>query len=340
MKSGSIDRSAGRLRGAHAAHVASARTEQTQKTASVQSVQLTQQLSRQALNRLKERPRLIAELADSHRAVSSLMLAAELLKRIAKASISIRNLVRAGDYTPERFNQIDVHKRDIASAVNTQLFGRYILDSSFAPCTETGADIEFQVPGLDLVRERLTNEIVTLYINNKMIPLAFDRVASDHALFQQFALTFGFARMRLRLDDHNKLVVAMPDAQWRLWDLQTYISGQGGRYPQDVPITVAVQSEQATVERITMVDVHAADALSAIESVVERVNAMYQHCKAVLDAQRFRSEKMLEFCHSAAEDLGQTIKTLFAQDQRAAMNSIHRHYVGPNRENVVSLIKK
>lgn len=340
MKSGSIDRSANRISGGHAAGVSRTRTEKAQKSASVRPVLATQQLSRQALNRLKERPRLIAELADSHRAVSSLMIAADLLKRIAKAAMKIRNIVRQEQYSPEIFNQIDIYKREIIAAVNTKVFDRYVLDASFSPCTEISSDIEFSIPGLDLVRERLTNELVTLYINNKMVPLAFDRVASDRTLFDQFALTFAFARMRLRIDDDNKLIIAMPDAQWRSWDLQVYISGQGGRYPQDVPITVSVEPMYPTVERITMVDVTKPDALNAIESVVQRVNEMHQHCMAALDTQCFRAEKMLEFCHSAPEGLGEKIKSLFDNDRRSAMKSIHRHYVGPNRENVVSLIKK
>ncbi len=328
------------LRGQNTAGVAASRLSKTERTSSVDKVASTHMLSQHALSRLKERPRLIAEVADSHRAVNGLMFSVELLKKIARSMVEIKRLVLSGAETAEDLNNIDIHKRAIMTAVNSQLFGRHIIDSSFAPVTSEIAEIEFLVPGLDLTRERLTNELVTLYINNKMIPLAFDRVESDQGLFEQFSAMFAFGHMRLRRNDDNSLVVAMPDYMWRKWDLQIFISGQGGRYPEGNPITVAAQSCHATVEMITMLDIRASDAMAAIDRVIERVNDMHSLALDILKSQNYVADKLISYCHTASEDIGSTIKSLFESNGTAALRAIQKHYVGPNRENVVSLIKK
>ncbi len=328
------------LRGQNTSRVAAGRLSKTEQTSSVSKVGATHTLSHQALSRLKERPRLIAELADSHRTVNGLMMSVELLKTIARSMVEIKRLVASGAESAADLNDIDIHKRSIMTAVNSELFGRKIIDSSFAPVTSGIAEIEFYVPGLDLTRERLTNELVTLYVNNQMIPLAFDRVESDQGLFEQFSAMFAFGHMRLRRDEQNGLVIAMPDSMWRKWDLNIFISGQGGRYPEGNPITVAAQTRFATVEMITMLDIRAADAMVAIDRVIERVNEMHAFALEVLKSQSHVADKLIGFCHTANEEIGTTIKSLFESNGMSALKAIQKHYVGPNRENVVSLIKK
>jgi len=328
------------LRGQNTSRVATGRLSKSEQTSSVSRINATHTLSNQALSRLKERPRLIAELADSHRTVNGLMLSVDLLKTIARSMVEIKRLVASGGESATDLNDIDIHKRSIMNAVNSQLFGRYVIDSSFAPITSGVAEIDFYVPGLDLARERLTNELVTLYINNQMIPLAFDRVESDQGLFEQFSAMFAFGHMRLRRDEQSGLVIAMPDSMWRKWDLKIFVSGQGGRYPEGNPITVAAQTRYATVEMITMLDIRAADAMAAIDAVIERVNEMHAYALEVLHSQRDVADKLIGFCHTATEEIGTTIKSLFESNGISALKAIQKHYVGPNRENVVSLIKK
>ncbi len=340
MKSNFMRSAGSRVGGSAASGVNNARVERSAASKAVQKLGDVSHLSRQALSQLKERPKLIAELSDSHRTVNSLMLAIEQLKLVARAALEIKQRVASARFSPSDLNQIDVHKRTIMNAVNAQLFGYAVLDSSFCPVGNTLAEVEFQVPGLDLVRERLTNELVTLYINNRMIPLAFDRVESNQGLFEQFAVTFSYAQMRLRVDDQQALVIAMRDDAWRKWDLNVHVSGQGGRYPQGSPITVNAQSLHPTVEMITMLDVRASDAIAAIDRVIARVNDMHHAALAALDTQGRRSQQLMDFCHRAPSEIGETIKSLFVRDGRVALGAIVRHYVGPNRDNVISLIKK
>ncbi|WP_410965465.1 hypothetical protein, partial [Salmonella sp. ZJHZ19_0056] len=68
-------------------------------------------LSQHALSRLKERPRLIAELADTHRSVNGLMLAVEQLKKIARSAVEIKRLVSMGAESAADLNSVDIHKR-------------------------------------------------------------------------------------------------------------------------------------------------------------------------------------------------------------------------------------
>ncbi len=340
MKSNSIHSAGSRVGGAATRGVNSARVARSEASKAVQKLGDVSHLSRHALSQLKERPKLIAELSDSHRTVNSLMLAIEQLKLVARAAVEIKHIVASARFNPSDLNQIDVHKRTIMNAINVTLFGYSVLDSSFCPLGNSAAEIEFQVPGLDLQRERLTNELVTLYVNNRMIPLAFDRVESNQGLFEQFAVTFSYAQMRLRIDDKQALVIAMRDDAWRKWDLKVHISGQGGRYPQGAPMTVNAQSLYPTVEMITMLDVRAADAIAAIDRVIARVNDMHHAAVAALETQGRRSQQLIDFCHRAPSEIGDTIKSLFARDGRVALGAIQRHYVGPNRDNVISLIKK
>ncbi len=340
MKSQSVlgSASATRLRGASAGKIDSSR--KTQQTGAVNRVRPVSTLSRQALSRLKERPRLIAELADSHRTYNSMMLAAEQLKLIARSLVSLRSLVQKGSLSAQELNEVDIEKHRIMKAVGLQLFDKYVLDSSFAPAFDGIAEIEFSVPGLDMVRERLTNELVTLYINNKMIPLAFDRVESNENLFKQFAIRFAYSHMRLRVDKEQVLQISMSDEMWREWNQNVFIAGQGGRYPEGAPITVRVQSQHPTVELITMLDIMAKDALEAIDLVIARVNEMHQFASLALKSQGQNSDKLIGFCNTASAETGIKIKSLFEKNGKAALNTIYRHYVGPNRENVISLIKK
>ncbi|MFV0575317.1 MAG: hypothetical protein ACK5NC_07915, partial [Vibrio sp.] len=210
----------------------SAKVQQTSPLSSVTGTQALKTVSQQYLNELQERPKLIAALSDSHKDVSRLMLANVLLRKVVRSMLSIKKIIQSNTFTPELMNQIDIDKKAIMDAVNTQLFGDYVLDSSFAPIAEMDQGIEFTIAGLDLTRERLTNELVTLYINNNMVPLGFDRIERDQVLFEQFSLMFAYSNMRLRLGEQKKFIISLPDTSWRRWDMNVHISGQGGRYSE------------------------------------------------------------------------------------------------------------
>ncbi len=316
------------------------KAQKTQKLKAVQNTGVSAILSQQQLLQLKERPRLIAELSDSHRAVSQLMIAMQKLKQIARDLVGIKQILAKGSFSPLLMNRVDQHKKSINDAVHYQIFDEFVLDSSFSPMVDGRTSIKFKVPGLDLVRERLTNELVTIYVNNRMVPLAFDRTATDRMLYQQFALMLAYGEMGLEIDDNKNLLISMPDKYWRQWDLNVHISGQGGRYPEGSHITVKVEPLHATVEMATMLDLKASDAMETLNQVIARVNEMHQLCVKSLDGQNYKAERLIEFCHEVPADIGLQIKSHFESSPAHALKSIQRHYVGPNRENVVSLIKK
>lgn len=317
-----------------------AKAQKTQKLQAVNSADVSAVISNHQLLQLKERPKLIAELSDSHRAVSQLMIATQKLKQIARDLVGIKQILMKNDFSPLLMNKVDQYKKSIAAAINYQIFDQYVLDSSFCPTVDGAAGIKFKIPGLDLVRERLTNELVTIYLNNRMVPFAFDRTESDRALYQQFALMLAYGEMGLELDNDKSLLISMPDKYWRQWDLNVHISGQGGRYPEGSHITVKVEPLNATVEMATMLDLTASDAMDTLDKVIMRVNEMHRVCVTSLNGQNYKADRLIEFCHDVPEGIGQTIKHHFEEAPVRALKSIQRHYVGPNRENVVSLIKK
>ncbi len=317
-------------------------TKRAQKVDKTAAAKVSSIMSRQELNQLKERPKLIAELSDSHRAVSHLMIAIEKLKIIARDLVEIKTIAAQQNDSPALMNQVDRHKKSILNAVNYQAFGQYVLDSSFFPAQEAESGIKFKIPGLNLTRERLTNELVTVYVNNRMVPFAFDRTATDKELFQQFGLMLAYSEMGLEQskDKEKTLLISMPDKYWRKWDLSIHISGQGGRYPEGSPISIKAEPLVPTVELVTMLDLKATDALSTLDLVIGRVNDMHKVCIHLLRQQNDKADHLIDFCHSVPENVGTQIKQQFESFPIRALQSIQRHYVGPTRENVVSLIKK
>lgn len=316
------------------------KTQKTQKLQAVKSADVSAVISNQQLLQLQERPKLIAELSDSHRAVSQLMIATQKLKQIARDLVGIKQILAKEDFSPLLMNRVDQHKKSISASISYKIFDQYVLDSSFCPTVDASTGIKFKIPGLDLVRERLTNELVTLYLNSRMVPFAFDRTESDRALYQQFALMLAYGEMGLEVDSEKNLLISMPDKYWRQWDLNVHISGQGGRYPEGSHITVKVEPLYATVEMATMLDLTAADAMETLDKVIKRVNEMHRVCMTTLSGQNYKAECLIDFCHDVPEGIGQTIKSHFEAAPAMALKSIQRHYVGPNRENVISLIKK
>ncbi|MCY9825875.1 hypothetical protein [Vibrio chagasii] len=166
---------------------------------------------------LQERPKLIAEVADSHKMYSRLMMAGEVLRTVASELIKLRQLAELNQYSPEQANHIDVIKKKLVFWSQKRLFGDYVVDSSFAPIQGDNPFIEFTIPGLDLQRERFRDEVVSLYINNRLIPLAFERSEDREVLLEQFKMMFAYAHLQLRINAQQEFVIGIRDQQWRLW---------------------------------------------------------------------------------------------------------------------------
>lgn len=289
---------------------------------------------------LHERPKLIAEVSESHKGYSQLILAGEVLRTCASELLKLRRLAELPQYTPSQANQIDVIKKTVMFWSKKQLFGRYVLDSTFAPVQTDSVLVEFTIPGLDMNRERYRDEVVSLYINNRLVALAFERTEDREVLLEQFKMMFAFAQLQLRLNEQQELVIGIPDAQWRQWDGQVYVSGQGGRYAEGAPIAVNVLPIQPVLEHITQLAVNEKGAVVQIERVLERVNKMYLALSKVLKLKKEKANQLIAFCsHPELREVG-SFKEQVSASPKTSLQSIHNSFQGPSRDNVIKLLRK
>lgn len=290
------------------------------------------------LQKLHERPRLISELSDSHKSFCSASIAQELLKKVVLSLIKIRKILAKGEFSPTLLNQIDIEKKAVLEAVETKVFGDFILDSSFQPVTNVGNWIEFSVPGLDFVRERLTDELLTVYINRNMLPLAFDRTINDKQLLQQFQQQAGYSHMTMRMAQDKSIVIGIRDRQWRLWDGMVFVSGQGGRYAAGQPMSFQVKAAVPTVEDVTRLDLRENTSPDALDPVIEHVNRIHLNLSQTIQGQSESAEQLFKLCQSFdTEKMESTLNLLTQVPGRAAL-TIYRNYNGPSRENVINLL--
>lgn len=289
---------------------------------------------------LQERPKLIAEVADSHKMYSRLMMAGEVLRTVASELIKLRQLAELNQYSPEQANHIDVIKKKLVFWSQKRLFGDYVVDSSFAPIQGDNPFIEFTIPGLDLQRERFRDEVVSLYINNRLIPLAFERSEDRDVLLEQFKMMFAYAHLQLRINAQQEFVIGIRDQQWRLWDGQVFVSGQGGRYAAGPPIAVQVQARYPVLDDISRLLVNEQGSNQQIDALLERVNKLYLALSKMLKMKRQKADQLIAFCsHPELHKLG-SFKHQLVSNPELSLKSIHRGFSGPTRDNVIKLLRK
>ncbi|MBC7001611.1 hypothetical protein BIZ37_03485 [Photobacterium sp. BZF1] len=289
---------------------------------------------------LQERPNLIAEVSDSHRMYSRLSLAGEVLRKLASELINLRTIAGLSQYSPEQANRIDQIKKNLAVWGNKQLFGNYVVDSSFAPVQSDDPIIEFTVPGLDFSREQYRDEVVSLYINNRLVALAFDRTVEKDILLEQFKMMFAYAHLRLRVNSRQEFVIGIKDSQWRNWDGQVYVSGQGGRYAEGTPIAVNVTPLHPVFEHITRLAVNEAGASDQIDQALERVNKMFVALSRVLKSKKVHAGQLIAFCHHPELEQFGSFKRHLIESPEVSLKSIQRGFQGPTRDNVINLLAK
>ncbi|MGR5258527.1 hypothetical protein ACPV5Q_01035 [Vibrio astriarenae] len=217
----------------------------------------------------------MTQLSDSNRKYNRLFVSARLLKQLATIAMKLQGLAERSHYTPEQANQIDLLKHEFIQAMETQLLGGYLLDSSFTPIQMESSRIEFTVPGLDMLREPLTNEVVSLFINQKLVPLGFERLETEQQQLSHFRMVFAHAGLQLRLGTKKEFVIGMLDSSWRKWDGQVYVSGQGSRFAQGAPVSVPAQTIHPVREYISALRLDQSGAKDKVKQVLERVNKMY-----------------------------------------------------------------
>lgn len=303
-----------------------------------QSIQSTEKNA--YLKDFSERPKLITELSDMHKLHSAMSISLELLRKIVSSIISIKKIIQKGEFSPELLNQIDIKKKEIMESLETKAFGNYVLDSSFKPVSGVTNWIEFTVPGLDFRRERLTNELVTLYVNGFMVPLAFDRTLTVHQLVTLFQKQAGYNNMTLRMDSERHIVLGLQDSQWRVWDGMIFVSGQAGRFASGQPMSFQVNALEPTIEDVTRLDLREPTSLNSLEPVITQVNKIYRNLATQLKNQGEDVEQLLALCQAYDGELMNQTQSLMSQKPARAAMSIHRNYNGPSRENVINLLEE
>lgn len=308
-------------------------------TAAISSLNQASKAKFKYLSRLQERPRLISEVSDTHKSLSMIQIAQSLLKDILRSVLLIEQVIQSGKRDIETLNNVDMAKDHIQKCVNTQCFGSYVLDSSFQPIQQELQQIEFTIQSLDLKREPFSDELVTLHIFNRMVPLMFSRLDTKMAKIQKFSVMFSLAKFKLRIGDNDELIIGMSDLQWRKWDLNAHVSGNGYRYPQEKPLTFQVAPLVPTIEHITMLDLNGNGALERVNAVIKHLQHVFKNTVLVSGAISEKSIQLIPLCARTTSEQAGKIKRDLVNDAMKSARIIQRAYIGPSKDNVISLLK-
>ncbi|RCS70744.1 hypothetical protein [Vibrio casei] len=308
-------------------------------TAAISSVHQTRKAKFKYLSRLQERPRLISEVSDTHKSLSMIQIAQSLIKEVLRSVISIEQVIQSGKRDIATLNRVDMAKEHVQKCVNTKCFGAYVLDSSFRPIQREWQHIEFTVQSLDLKREPFSDELVTLHLLNRMVPLMFNRLDARATKLQKFSVMFSLAKLTLRLGDNDELIIGMPDNEWRKWDLNAHVSGNGYRYPQEKPLTFQVSPLVPTIEYITMLDLNGGGALERVNAVIKHLQMVFKEMTMVSTAILDKSNQLTPLCATATQEQVTSIKHDLISNAMKSARVIQRAYIGPSKDNVISLLK-
>lgn len=292
------------------------------------------------LARIQERPRLISEIAETNRQYSVTQLAHSLLKDVIKETLSIQRYVLGGKRDLSTLNEIDKSKHRIKSLMKTKSHGHYVLASDFEPKLSEIHYIGFKVDGLDTTRLPLVDEVVTLFVANKLLPLVFSRIDSTQERLIRFNKMLALSMMRVELNSDGQLEFFMLDEDWRQWDLQAHLSGQGSRFPGDVAMQIPVKTSVPTMEMLLGLDLKQDDADLKITRVVGHIKSVYSRGVDDLKMLSHKSEELLSLCETGSTEVSKTVQAAMLNDKRSSSVTLKRHYIDIARDNVNTLLEK
>ena len=215
-------------------------------------------------------------IADSHRSSSLISVAHVLLKQLLMYTAKFKKLLDMPKNSSKEYYQFDQIKDKVIQIMNTKLFNQFVLDSSFKPVSSGGNWIAFVINGLDLNHSRLDEELITIYLNHKIITLMFHRLGSKAELLQQFSTVLGLHQIVVDVDYDNRLVFKIRDEIWRKWGGNVLISGQGIRFSDIEPESLQVKTIESNIDDFLRLDIQDNVAKEKLDKIIHAINREYQ----------------------------------------------------------------
>ncbi|MEZ9708825.1 hypothetical protein AB4254_09140 [Vibrio breoganii] len=249
---------------------------------------------------MRERPRLIGELAERHRDMSILLVGRNLLSNVTKELLSMREILKnEGVLSPQDGHALDCSRKQIIRLLNTKLFGSYVLDSSFQLVSPYGNYITFSVPGFNLTRSAYEDEYLIMVLCLKAINVSFDSTVSDGHMIAHLREVFGSLGISVSLagDEDKTILLSMRDELWRLWDKTLLITGQGARYADNGHVPYFAIPNVLTVDSIINFSVQERDkSLLLVERLITYLQSIYTQSNDIFDLDSEASDKLIDLC--------------------------------------------
>lgn len=291
------------------------------------------------LDRIQERPRLIAEISTTNSQFSIAQVAQSLLKAVNNEAVLLQSYVDSGHLDLHTLNEIDKSKHRIKALMNTKLEGQYVLDSSFAPMLSDTHYIGFTIDGLDNKRQPLNDEVVTLFVANKMLPLVFSRLDTSIDRLKKLNRMLFLSKMNIQLLSNGQFEFFMLDTDWRRWDLNAQISGQGSRFPSDSVLEIPVKSTYPTFDALLGLDLKLPNVKETLANTINRIKSVYIDINQDIQQLDTKADQLIPLCALSSSDVSATIKEEMQGASKNVLRDLNKHYIGITPENIRSLLE-
>lgn len=290
------------------------------------------------LSRIHERPKLISEICTTNSSCSAIQLGQSVLKDILVCLLAIKAVLEANTNDLSELNHLDRLKRDVKRLVNTKHNNEFVLDSNFRPIQSPVQFIDFTIEGLNLNRLRLHDEVVSVYLANKLLPLVFSRLDSDEEHLKRFKRMVGLSGMKINSVD-GQLVFSANDLDWRKWDQIAKVSGQGARFPNDVAIEIQAKSSIPSVEEIYRLDTKLPKQEQIVNKAIDHIKSIYADSQTDLETLKFKGEELTQLCAQKSADESEKVKEAFQSGSRKISLDVKRHFIDITRSNIEQLLE-
>lgn len=292
------------------------------------------------LDRLQERPRLIAEISTTNSQFSVAQVAQSLLKAVNNEAVLIQSYVETGNFDLHTLNEVDKSKHRIKALMNTKLEGQYVLDSSFVPMLSDTHYIGFTIDGLDNKRLPLNDEVVTLFVANKMLPLVFSRLDSSTERLKKLNRMLYLSKMNIQLLASGQFEFFMLDTDWRTWDLNAQISGQGSRFPSDSVLEIPVKSTYPTFDALLGLDLKQPNVKETLTNILERIKSVYIDINQDIQQLDLKAGQLIPLCAISSPQMSENIRIEMQSKSKNVLRDLNKHYIGITPENISALLEQ
>ncbi|MGR5347538.1 hypothetical protein [Vibrio mediterranei] len=288
-------------------------------------------------SRLSERPRLIVELMDSQRAFSRKEVALSNLIQIHQNVIGMHRLIsNSADISNVGVEIIRLQLK-LKRLYEAELYGAKILNADLRYSEAGNGFVYFHVPGFNIERERDNDEVVSMFLGNRLFSIPFIARLGIFEQRKEVVGVFGRQLYDVELLAGGDIVIGMPDNEWRAWDKKAIVSGQGYKYGMGNPVAMPVTSSEASLHTI-LVETD----IAALSQMIKRILPVIESRVSVLKGLVKEASEDISFLAKLAAgqppQMTKSFESQFVTNPRQALTMCNFAFTGPTRANVIKLV--